>query len=271
MRSLIIIFLFVFYTHDILAQKAIIKEVIEIAPVSKEKYIFPVISIPGNVKAADKINKQMQADPLAMGDGGYKESIFEHIWIKANGENDFGWVFHDFSYKVYSSTDHYLCLSISFEGGKYEQDQTFTFLFDTFTGDQIKLQKLLNPKGKKWLIDAISGGRIRRVRREMAILKDSIQKRELRHSVEDEDDDEEALRLCKSCLEKDPVSDETLEYYELILSDDRFFVTGSPCSDGRNAMRLIGLLNYKIMRRIKDIEQFLSPYGKKLLLHSAHL
>lgn len=269
MRPLITILSFLLFTHAVFAQKAIIKEVSEIAPYSKKKYVFPLINIPGNKKAENKINKRLQEETLNLDSSGYKKSIFELVW-EVPDPNDSRWVFTNYSYKIYSNTDQYLCLSISFMGGKYMQDQMYTFVFDTFTGEEIKLEKILNPKGKKWLIEAISAGRTNRVRKQMAVLKDSMQSHRLHHNTQEEDDDAEALRLYKSCLEKDPVSDETLEYYELMLTDDRFFVTGSPCSDGRNAIRLIGLLNYKIARRIKDIEQFLSPYGKKLLLHSAH-
>ncbi|MDB5210947.1 MAG: hypothetical protein JWQ30_1774, partial [Sediminibacterium sp.] len=178
MRHLVIIFIFVFSAQTIFAQKAIIKEISEISPFSKMKYVFPQIIIPGNKTAENKINKKLQEDILDMGPPGYQKSIFEDIW-ELEGESDGRWVFINFSYEIFSSTDQYLCLSISFTGGKYDQDQTYMFVFDTFTGEVVELKKLLNPKGKKWLIEAISVGRTKRVIKEMTVLKDSMQRHKL--------------------------------------------------------------------------------------------
>ncbi|MES2330583.1 MAG: hypothetical protein V4539_13350 [Bacteroidota bacterium] len=255
MRLLITILLF---THSVFAQKAIIKEIREIAPYSKKQYIFPLISIAGNKHAENKINKKLQEEALNLDTPGYKKSIFEEVWEVP--ESDGRWVYTDYSYKIYN-TSRCLCLSISFVGGKHREYQTRTFFFDTFTGEQVMLEKLLNNKGKKWLVETITTGRNRKVRNELAIVKDSIRKHRHIHNAEMEDDDEGALRIFTECLGRtDDIAD-----YVFYLHENRLFIEGSPCNDGWNALRLGGGVNYAFSKHITAIQPYLSVYGKQLL------
>lgn len=259
MRSLLAILSFVLLAQSVFAQKAIIKEIREIAPYSKKQYVFPLINIPGNKKAENKINKKLQQAALNLDTSGYKKSIFEEVW-EVPDPNDSRWVFTDYSYKIYN-TSRCLCLSISFVGGKHREYQTRTFFFDTFTGEQVMLEKFLNNAGKKWLVETITTGRDKKVRKELAIVKDSIRKHRHIQNAEIEDDDEGALRLFTDCLGRtDAIAD-----YIFYLHDDRLFIEGTPCNDGWNALRLGGGVHYAFSRRITDIQPYLSTYGKQLL------
>lgn len=73
MRSLLPILSFVLLAQSVFAQKAIIKEIREIAPYSKKQYIFPLISIPENKHAENKINKKLQEETLNLDTPGYKK------------------------------------------------------------------------------------------------------------------------------------------------------------------------------------------------------
>lgn len=107
------------------------------------------------------------------------------------------------------------------------------------------LKKLLNNKGKKWLVETITAGRDRKVRKELAIVKDSIRKHRHIQNAEMEDDDEGALRIFTDCLERT----DDIEYYIFYLHDNRLFIEGTPCNDGWNALRLGGGVNYAFQDR----------------------
>ncbi len=272
MKYIVSFCLCVLLAQTALTQKAVIKEISDISPVKKAKYVFPSIIIPSNKHAEDKINKKLQEEVLNLDSTGYKHSIFEEVWEqKEDEESDGRWVYTDFSYKIYSNSGHYLCLSIEFVGGKHAETQTKQYLFDTFTGEQVKLAQLLNTQGKEWLNKISVTGRNKLVRKGIVEQQDSLQQHRTRKDNEAIKDDERVLELYKDCLETDFLSDdEPFEYFYFYLQNNRMYITSPPCSDGWNILRMIGYdVNYAFSKQVNEIRQYLSPYGKKLLLAPA--
>ncbi len=263
-RSLLTIFLLGAFVQAGLTQKVIIKEIRDTSPFTKDKYVFPLIVIAGNKTAEDKINSQMQDEILGVGKEGIKQSIFEHVWKELNSENDMGWNFHEFSYKIYSNTNRYLCLSITYVGGKHEQTQVVKYLFDIATGNKIELKQLLNSEGNSWLAGTMSAERNKKIRKELAELKDRMQQHQTTKDSLMKEDDEKAIQLFKACLERKP-ADIDIEDFDFYIKDAKLFIEGGDCASSWGQERLVGG-EYKFSKYIGELQQYLSAYGKKLLL-----
>lgn len=136
-----------FITSVGLSQKAIITETKNTNPVSKEKYVFPIITIPGRPASTSKINAILQDELLEIDSTGFKRSIFENVWRDPDARSGH-WVFTDFSYEILSNANSYTSLSISFTGGKHDQNQTLYFLFDNSGGNKVAFKELLTPAGR---------------------------------------------------------------------------------------------------------------------------
>ena len=259
---------FLFITTSSYSQKAIIKEIIETNPIRKEQNVFPLVTILGNNTATKKINKTLQEDLLYLDSTGYKKSIFEIAWDREN-ENNPGWEYTDFEYKVYSNTAHHLCLSVSFVGGKHVETQTVNYLFDNSTGENIELSKILTPDGQKWLLNQLVSTQKKRIQQLLPILEDSLKRPPnplYQYDSLSREDFKEEIQLYKSCLEdylKSYFSDgNSVEYLTFYIEEEMLIAEGFAC--GNRGFDELG--EVKFSRPLKAISQYLTATGKKLLL-----
>jgi hypothetical protein len=263
-----------FITTVSYSQKAIITEIKDTNPISKEKYVFPFVTIPGNKPSTTKINKLLQDEALQIDSSGYKKSIFENIWERENLTGGFdGWTYTDFEYTILSNTDHYVCLSISFVGGKHVQQSTLYFLFDNRTGENVQFVNILNSDGQKWLISEMVNTQKKRIQKLLPSLEDSLKLPSnplyQYDSLRREDINDE-YHMYISCLEKKLalfLSDsDSFEYLTLYIKDEILIAEGIGCANSWNGQRLDELGDLKFSIPIKEISQYLTPYGKKLFL-----
>ncbi len=265
---------FLLFTTSIsFSQIANIKEIKEVNPIRKERNIFPLVTIPGNTLATKRINKTLQEDLLYLDSTGYKKSIFEIVWDRENKNNP-GWEYTDFEYKLYSSTAHYFCLSVSFVGGKHVETQTEYFLFDNSTGENIKLSKFLTTDGKKWLVKSMINGQRERVKKFLPSLGDSLKKYiNPKNEIDSLNSEyyQETYDLYKRCIEETISEFDTdyIDYMVFYIQDNTLFAEGFSCATTWNGQRLDELGEYKFSMHLTELFQYFTPVGKKLFLASA--
>lgn len=263
---------FLFITTSSYSQKAIITEIKDTNPISKEKYVFPFVTIPGNKSSTKNINKLLQDEALQIDSSGYKKSIFENIWERENLTGGFdGWTYTDFEYKVLSNTDHYVSLSISFIGGRHPYLSTIYFLFDNRNGENIKFNKILTPEGQKWLVNTLVRSQKLRIENYLPSLDDSLKLP--RNSLNPNDSTnreyfQEQFELYKRCLEETMSLFEAFGIEDLLLyvKEGKLRIDKFGCGRSWNDIRLDELGDYKFSIPITEIPQYLTPYGKKLLM-----
>ena len=263
---------FLFITTISYSQKAIIKEIIETNPIRKEQNVFPLVTIPRNNTATKKINKTLQEDLLYLDSTGYKKSIFEIAWDREN-ENNPGWEYTDFKYKMYSNTAHYFCLSVSFVGGKHLETQTEYFLFDNSIGENIKLSKILTSDGQKWLVKSMTKAQRERVKKFLPSLEDSLKKYINYKNEMDSLNNEyyqESYDLYKRCFEEtiSEFNTDYIDYLVFYIQDNKLFAEGFSCATNNNRQPFDELGEYKFSIYLTELSQYLTPVGKKLFLAS---
>lgn len=269
---------FLFITTVSYSQKAIITEIVDTNPISKEKYVFPFVTIPGNKPSTTKINKLLQDEALQIDSSGYKKSIFENIWERENLTGGFdGWTYTDFEYTILSNTDHYVCLSISFVGGKHVQQSTLYFLFDNRTGENVQFVNILNSDGQKWLVNEMVKNKRNQIQKLLPSLEDSLklQPNPLnKYDSLSREDIIEEIQMYKSCLEEKLASYlsecDSFDYFTLYIKDEIFYAEGIGCANSWNQQRLDEIGENKFSIHLKEFAQYLTPYGKKLLLSKSN-
>jgi hypothetical protein len=265
-------FFFLLITTTSYSQKAIITEIRDINPSNKEKYVFPLVTIPSNNTSTKKINKIMQEEVLYLDSTGYKKSIFEVAWDREN-VNSPGWTYYNFEYKVLSNTDHYVCLRISFVGGKHAQQSTLYYLFDNTSGENVQFVNILNSEGQKWLISEMVNTQKKRIQKLLPSLEDSLKLPPnplYQYDSLSKEDINKEIQMYKSCLESKLATylsdSDSIEYIALYIKEEMLIAEGIACADSWNSQRLDELGDCLYSIPLKRISQFLTPYGKKLLL-----
>jgi len=257
----IIFAVFFFCIGEGYCQKAVIKEIKETNPISKEKYVFPLIVIPGNESSAKKMNDIIRDEVLEIGEDGFKKSLFENVWeTGATRDSDFHWVLTDFAYEVLTSTNELLCLSIEYTGGKHGFTSTYYFMFANKTGERIKLENLFTATGGKILVDTITGMKREAIRKEIKDVQDSLRVHTAKHDAEKERD-EEVMELFKRCLDDDPLT--ALEYLDFYVKNNTLYIKVEQCESGsQRALDDLGDFLYSF--RLQKLRPLLSPYAKQL-------
>ncbi len=257
-RMLTILFI-CFYQFGI-SQRAVIKEITDINPISKEKYVFPSVIIPNNDSSSQKINNKMRSAVLDIG-GGWSKSIFENVW-KTN-EDDGHWVYTDFSYTVLDNTNNLLSMSISFDGGKHNFTSTYYFVFDNKTGDKINIKDLFTNEGQNVLVDTLSQRKTLAIQNEIKQLQDSLQKHQILNSNEQQMDKDE-IELYQSCLDRDLLTE--IEYLDFYIEKGVLFIKIEGCASGYNR-NLDELGDFSFSFKMRDLLPYLSKYGRKVLVN----
>ncbi|MBX9734921.1 MAG: hypothetical protein K2X37_12740 [Chitinophagaceae bacterium] len=269
-RLLVIIFLFAQLYLPAFSQQAIITRIKAVNPATKEKEFFPLIQIPGNKTATKKINKLIREENLYLDSTVFKKSIFEAAWNKDNLNNP-GWEYDSFNYTVFSNTDKYICLLISFVGGKQLLTQEAYYLFDNVSGDKVNYKQVINIEGQSWIVDTMASIQKRRVEKLLPALLDSLKIPFVPKDAEDSIEGnyfQKEYDMYKACIEsKIPsYSSDNIEYLDMYIKNDTLFAKGLSCLWSPYSLAYDELGEVEFSISIKSIDKLLTPYGRKLLL-----
>jgi len=258
MKALLLPILFSYISNQCLCQKAIIKEIHDKNTITNEKYIFPLVIIPGNKISSEKINTTLRAEALQIPYGTSEKSIFENVWKTNDGDNH--WVLHDFLYHILSNGGNFISMSISFEGGKRDANSTLYFMFDTKSGNKIKIEDLFIEEGKKKLEDSLSAAKIATIKAEISNLRDSLQKR-LAGNSDEIGRYKEVIQLYQRCLENDLLT--STEYLKFYVKKHKLYVIVEQCSPGMDRA-LDDLGRFLFPFKLNNLQPYLSIYAKRL-------
>lgn len=218
-----------------------------------ENYNFPVVSFPSKPLIENKINIFLQVSELEYIPGSGKNPF----QLASTATNSYQNFVYFYEWKKLETPQNILSLSIDGEAsGAYPEGFSEWKNFDLRTGNHINNQDIFKPDSTGTIEKIIN----KNVGDKIQGFLDEIKS----HSDHDHDENEQ-IRMYEECLES--VKDGKLAYTKFFFGKDRLTIVRERCSN--HAMRALDDLgSYEIALPYKDIQQYLSAYGKNLLSES---
>ena len=256
-KSLISILLL---TSSISYGQVIIKEIREMDPIHKTlKYSFPLIIVPKNKKASDKINNELASDFLFIDRNKINKSIFENVW--STKEIPIA-IRSDISYKILSNDKTLLNVSISADGcGAYCEYFTEYYTFNIKTGERIILDSLLKVEGKQRLIDSLNKKKREILQMKLEQIKNTLKTQNAQMNVEEKEYYKEMETLYNECLDK---KIRGLEYFKFYLSKSLLYLESNRCSAHYNR-NLDEIGNFEFELKPFEWKKYFTTYAIKIL------
>jgi hypothetical protein len=232
-----------------------------LSPVA-DKNKFPLIRLPNNKSAEDKINTLLQLEQLEHLPGVFKKNPFEKITY---GHDDgTGGSVNFYNYSSNTTVSNVLSLALNGEAtGAYSENFDYYYNFDLRTGNKILLQQLFTKDGLNTLTQILN----KRVKKEIDDYLIEIQKPADTQKITAEDSEalDDEVGMYEECLGNVMTYD--IEYYSFFFSNDSITFERERCSS--HAMRALDDLDkFDIAIAFKDLKEYLSPYGESLLNNS---
>ncbi len=249
-----ILIISIFFTNQADSQGLIIDTLCQINEIDNQMYIFPIIHCEHS-NISNKINSHLQRDFLDNSNIS-NPNIFQSVWSSTEGETAF---LSNIEIDSYIIHEKYLSIQISALGcGAYCERFYTVYNFDMTTGEAIKSASLFTQNGLITITAEINKMRTQMIREHMTTL--SQYKPNITDSSEAQHY-EGALSMYDSCNTKI-----NLEYAKFGLNLKNVKITIERCSN--HAERALDELGeYVYVYELSEIEEYLSPYGKKLLLN----
>ena len=224
---------------------------------------FPVVRIPGNPVAEDKINMLLQLENLEHLPGVFKTHAFENV--VGNEDNPIP-IVHFYEYQRNAAPSNILSLVLVGEStGAYSEGFESYYNFDLRTGNKIvyndfiaedkipELTKRLNTKVKNTINQHLK----------QLFSPSSFDQL----SKEDKEFYKEQAMIYEDCLSG--IDENTLEYYDFSFKKDSITFIRGRCSN--HAMRAMDDLDrFYLTYAFKDIKEYLSEDGKNLISGSVN-
>jgi hypothetical protein len=214
---------------------------------SGKVYSFPVFASDESHKSHEKINRTLQLAELELIVGEQDSSIFEKIWPEEG--SFFGTT--ELQLRIIQNTNKFLTLEFSKEGcGAYCEWYSSYYNFDAQTGEQIETDTLFTKDGLKELARIIIEAR-------RQLIRENI----IENPVEQED--REANEMFEDCLNR--MNEDHFHWGKFYIDRDKIHFIGERCSN--HAMRALDVIDeFDNVMSFAELEEYLSDYGKKLLL-----
>lgn len=228
---------------------------------------FPNIQFPKNLKVQNKINTFLQLEHLEHLPNVYKVNPYEKLRIDENNDM-YSVTFYD--WKVNKTPKNILSLVINGESmGAYSEEYITYNNFDLRNGNKIFANSLFTNEGKTKITDFLN----QCVNHEINIFLKGI-KEIVPGENETKEDEEfkemitEQISMFKECLNYSNTY--TLENYDFTFQKDSIIFYRGRCSN--HAMRALDDLDtFKISISYKELEKYLSPYGKSLCFDNSKI
>ena len=252
-----IILVIVLITQSIFSQNLEVK-VVNLKPLFKENK-FPEVQIKDNLKVQNKINTFLQLEHLEHLPNIFKKNPYEKLKIDEDS-NMYRTYFYNWS--VNNSPKNILSLLIDAEfTGAYSEGFYSYNNFDLRTGNKITINNILTKEGKNSLENVIN----EKVTLEIKKFIKEIKK----ITPEDTETKEiiaEQIPMYEDCLTNSKTY--SMEYYNFTFLKDSIKFSRGRCSN--HAMRALDDLDtFEINLSYKEMEKYLSPYGKSLCLENS--
>lgn len=218
-----------------------------------ENFNFPVVSFASKPLVEKKINTFLQINELEYIPG----SGTNPYQLVSTANNSYQNFVYFYEWKKLETPENILSLSIDGEAsGAYPEGFSEWRNFDLRTGNYINIQDMFETA----FVDLIQ----KKVNQNV---KDKIKNylAELKSNNDHEEEEKEQIRMYEECLEY--VKEGKLEYTKFFFGKDKLTIVRDRCSN--HAMRALDDLgSYEIEFPYKDIQPYLSVYGKNLLSKS---
>jgi hypothetical protein len=257
----ILLFLFFSGAFFTARSQALITQIKEVNPFNGSVYIFPNVTVRGNAKATQNINRYLQKELLDTEGKPPKRSIFENVW--QSKERSTG-TLSDIEYKIISNNAQFISLSISAEGcGAYCEFFTMHFAFDLQTGARVSAKQLFTAQGIKMIADSMHTQTVRLLDEQIRMAEDSLRKPSVQNNTEDKSHFTAVKELYQNCYWRDAVHDLIDIDFSVTKKEIVFFI--GRCSN--HADRAIDeLYEMSFAFPIARLKNYLTAYGKKMLL-----
>ena len=246
MKKLSIVF-FIFLVSFCFAQET--KVLVTNLPPKTENSVYPLVSIPTNKKAADKINLYMQVSDLE----NIPNTRKNPFQLVGSGTTSYSNFVYFYEWKKLTTPKNILSIYFSGEAsGAYPESFEEWKNFDIRTGNYINMLDLIKHSSVK-NVESIMRSTIRN--KINAFIK------EVKSGTQN-DTSKEQIELYEDCLGS--IDYRSIDYVDYFIEKDQLVMTSGRCSN--HAMRGIDDLgSFEIKIPLKKLEPHLTDYAKNLL------
>jgi hypothetical protein len=258
MKRKLVLF-FILLTNYSFGQTAIIKEIKQKNPITKEIYVFPKIIIQNAKSIELKINNYLRTEILFADSGISENKIFNKVWRTNEQSPTFG----DITYKVFRNDKSILSISITGQGcGAYCETGTNYFTFNLNTGDKLTLESLFTKKGIYILVDSLNISKTKKIEAKIREIQNIIKSNNFLKDKNRKEYYLEMLDLYKNCLNR-KIDTEFVSDLRLIMTNKNLQIYSGRCSAHYN-MAVDELWEFEYTVDVKVWIKYLTPYGFSL-------
>ncbi len=246
-------FFLIFLALDISAQSIKIEITKRKNPFDGDNYEFPKVVVVGQKLISQKINDLLRGEILSAPKNTKDENIFDKVWMKKGMPMP---VVNDISYETVELNEKLICLSISAEGcGAYCEGFTSYFVFNSKTGNQLKLDSIFTKDGLNYLLNKANNNKTERINEKLKEISDTLAntKRDIKESYTDMKEMYTQCLSLKSELNYVPYIQFTIKKGVLTVITER-------CSS-HVQMALDDLWEFKTEFTLKDEVKYLTKLG----------
>lgn len=251
---------FIFVTNLAAGQIATIKKIEQTNPITKDKYVFPKISIQGFSNCARKINNSLRSEILYADSNIRDNQIFDKVWGTAKQSPTLS----DLSYEVLGNNSSILSIKISAEGcGAYCESWDRYFVFNLKTGNQLHLDSMINAQGLLKLSKDFNSFKQVKLNDKIKEIRDTLKTDVVVKDKGSLDYYTEMLGLYTDCLDK-KITYEYIVDLEFSFATSYLVMYSDRCS-GHYNRNLDELWTFEYKIHLKNWVSYLTKYAKALV------
>ncbi len=255
-----IILLFVLFANYSFGQNAVVKEIKQKNPITKEVYVFPNIIFNNSKTVEQKINNSLRSEILSVDSGTSVNKIFDQVWRTKEQSPTLS----DITYSVIRNSQSILSLSITAEGcGAYCETGTNYFTFNLKTGNKLSLDSIFTYQGITILVDSLNRSKTGKIKAKIREIQSIIKSNKFQKDKDQKEYYLEMLDLYKDCLNK-RVSLEYMSNLKFVITNKRLKIYSDRCSAHYN-MAMDELWSFEYVADLKYWLKYLTSYGLGLM------
>lgn len=252
---------FLFFAISASGQNAVIKQLQQVNPITKEKYVFPKIFIKGNPAIAAKINGELRSQILDIDSSVADNRIFDHVW---KTEDHMGSLYN-LHYQVIRNAKSILSIKFSAEGcGAYCEDWDEYFTFNLKTGNALRLDRILTTKGLANLVSNFNSFKLNTLKEKVKQIQDTLKKVEIKKDITSLGYYTDMMDLYTECQEY-KMDSERIASVDFSISLTSLSIYSGRCSAHYNR-NLDEIGDFEFKTKLKDIEKYILKNWRTALL-----
>jgi hypothetical protein len=249
-----ILFVFILFAKFSFAQQAIINEIRQKKPGTRELYIFPKIVVTKADTIENKINNLLGSEELALDTITPESKIFEQVWGVDGGPATIS----NINYRINYNARYILSLSITSEGcGAYCETGTNYYTFNLQTGNRLTLDSFFTKEGISILTDSLNLSKVKKIKAKLRKVSNMLKLKSIQADKDEKKRYSGMLELYTNCLENkiDP------EYVKFMFKTNALVIYSDRCSAHYN-MSIDDLWIFKYYLSLGRWGKYLTPFGK---------